>query len=197
MAFSSWSTGGRLGAVVEPGVRDVAEALPDVAIPDLGDVSQPSLTPRATRKSHRNRRFAFFSVLRRVWIPLVILAVIGAGGWTVSRLHGVFGAEKRPLYADTKVNDTTPFNPKHMTYEVFGPPGTVATSATSTSILSRSESRRRACRGRWSSPAPRRRPWQASRRREPVTASAAASWWTAWSKRKRSSTKRAHLSLAS
>ena len=66
------------------------------------------------------------SVLRRVWIPLVIFAVIGAGGWTVSRLHGVFGSEKRPMYADTRINDTKPFNPKHMTYEVFGPPGTVA-----------------------------------------------------------------------
>jgi hypothetical protein len=57
---------------------------------------------------------------------LVILVVIGAGGWTVSRLHGVFGSEKQPLYAETRTNDTQPFNPKHMTYEVFGPPGTVA-----------------------------------------------------------------------
>jgi hypothetical protein len=61
-----------------------------------------------------------------LWIPLVILAVIGAGGWTVSRLHGAFGAEKHQLYADTRVSNTSPFNPKHMTYEVFGPPGTVA-----------------------------------------------------------------------
>jgi hypothetical protein len=61
-----------------------------------------------------------------VWIPLVILVVIGAGGWTVSRLHGVFGSEKQPLYAETRTSDTQPFNPRHMTYEVFGPPGTVA-----------------------------------------------------------------------
>jgi hypothetical protein len=61
-----------------------------------------------------------------LWIPLVILAVIGGGGWTVSRLHGVFGTEKSPLYAETRINDTKPFNPKHMMYEVFGPPGTVA-----------------------------------------------------------------------
>jgi hypothetical protein len=52
--------------------------------------------------------------------------VIAAGGLTVSRLHGIFGSEKRPSYADTKINDTKPFNPKHLTYEVFGPPGTVA-----------------------------------------------------------------------
>ena len=57
---------------------------------------------------------------------MVILVVIGVGGWTVSRLHNAFGSEKSPLYADTRITDSKPFNPKHMTYEVFGPPGTVA-----------------------------------------------------------------------
>jgi hypothetical protein len=56
----------------------------------------------------------------------VILTVIGAGGFTVSRLHGIFGSEKRPSYADTRIGEGRPFNPKHLTYEVFGPPGTVA-----------------------------------------------------------------------
>jgi hypothetical protein len=72
------------------------------------------------------RRLTIFGVLRRLWIPLLVLVVIGAGGFAVSRLHGIFGSEKRPSYADTSVNDTAPFNPKHLTYEVFGPPGTVA-----------------------------------------------------------------------
>lgn len=66
-------------------------------------------------------------VLSRVWIPLLVLVVIGAGGFTVSRLHGIFGSEKLPTYNDTKIDDTKPFNPKRLTYEVFGPPGTVAT----------------------------------------------------------------------
>ncbi len=60
-----------------------------------------------------------------MWIPLLIVVVIGAGGMTVSRLHGIFGSEKRPTYADTQITDTH-FDPKHLTYEVFGPPGTVA-----------------------------------------------------------------------
>jgi MmpS family membrane protein len=78
------------------------------------------------------RGFAIFGVLgrsgvlKRLWIPLVILVVIGAGGFTVSRLHGIFGSEKRPSYADTKVNDSKTFDPKHVVYEVFGPPGTTA-----------------------------------------------------------------------
>jgi Mycobacterium membrane protein len=49
-----------------------------------------------------------------------------AGGFAVSRLHGLFGSEKRPSYADTNATDTKPFDPKHLTYEVFGAPGTVA-----------------------------------------------------------------------
>lgn len=67
-----------------------------------------------------------FKVLSRVWIPLVILAVVGVAGFTVTRIHGMFGSEKRPSYSDGKVDETKPFNPKRMTYEIFGPPGTVA-----------------------------------------------------------------------
>ena len=74
----------------------------------------------------RRKGYTIFGVLRRLWIPLLVLVVIGAGGFTVSRLHGIFGSEKRPSYTDTKINDTQPFNPKHLTYEVFGAPGTVA-----------------------------------------------------------------------
>ena len=74
----------------------------------------------------RWRGFTIFRVLRRLWIPLLVLVVIAAGGFVVSRLHGIFGSDKRPSYADTKVNDSKPFNPKHLTYEVFGSPGTVA-----------------------------------------------------------------------
>lgn len=61
-----------------------------------------------------------------MWIPLVILAVVGVAGFTVTRIHGMFGSEKRPSYSDGKVDETKPFNPKRMTYEIFGPPGTVA-----------------------------------------------------------------------
>ncbi|MBV8292504.1 MAG: MmpS family protein [Mycobacterium sp.] len=138
-------TGERLDAVVESDVRGVAVvgAPSDVATAGGEGLSQrPSRWPALLRplrqrspaprtrggsqKGRRNRGFGIFAVLRRLWIPLVILVVIAVGGFTVARLHSVFGAEKRPLYADTKINDTKPFNPKHLTYEVFGPPGTVA-----------------------------------------------------------------------
>jgi hypothetical protein len=64
-------------------------------------------------------------VLKRLWIPVVVLVVIAVGGLTVSRLHGLFGSEKTLSYADTRV-DNKPYNPQHLRYEVFGPPGTVA-----------------------------------------------------------------------
>lgn len=69
---------------------------------------------------------SIFRVLERFWIPLVIVLVVGAGALAVGRIHGIFGSEKRPSYADSANSDTKPFNPKHLTYEVFGPPGTVA-----------------------------------------------------------------------
>ncbi|EHI11278.1 MmpS4 protein [Mycolicibacterium thermoresistibile ATCC 19527] len=54
------------------------------------------------------------------------LVVFSSGGFAVSRLHGIFGSEKRPTYAAALQNEVTTFNPKRLTYEVFGPPGTTA-----------------------------------------------------------------------
>jgi hypothetical protein len=65
-------------------------------------------------------------VLGRVWIPLVVLVVIVGGGFIVSRIHGLFGAEKRPSYESAQVGGGTSFDPKQMIYEVFGPAGTSA-----------------------------------------------------------------------
>ena len=64
--------------------------------------------------------------LKRLWIPLILLVVFGVGAFTVSRLHGVFGSEQRPSYADGAIDDTPRSDSKQLTYEVFGPPGTVA-----------------------------------------------------------------------
>ncbi len=82
---------------------------------------------RAPKWRNRWTALTIFRVLGRVWIPLVILVVVAAGGLTVSRLHDIFGSEKRPSYVDSNINEShRPFNPKQLTYEVFGPPGTVA-----------------------------------------------------------------------
>jgi len=56
----------------------------------------------------------------------LVVVVVAAGGYTVSRLHGIFGSENRRTYTDTAAAESKPFDPKQMVYEVFGPPGTVA-----------------------------------------------------------------------
>lgn len=121
--------------MVEHDVR----ARSDVATEGSQGVSQPAgrfrrfgrqsaapQQPDRARKSRRNPGAGVFKLLGRLWIPLLIVAVLTAGGFTVSRLHGIFGSEKRQSYADTRVKDSKPFNPKHLKYEVFGAPGTVA-----------------------------------------------------------------------
>jgi Mycobacterium membrane protein len=65
-------------------------------------------------------------LLSRVWIPVLILAVLVVGGFIVFRVHGYFGSEKRESYADSNLKNPEPFNPKRITFEVFGPPGTLA-----------------------------------------------------------------------
>lgn len=84
---------------------------------------------RAPGKS-RTRRRSLGSLaarlLGKLWIPLVIIVVLAAGGVAVSRLHGVFGSKESPTYGDTNDGQAKPFNPKYLRYEVFGPAGTVA-----------------------------------------------------------------------
>lgn len=82
---------------------------------------------RPVRRGYRKSGSgAIFRVLRRLWIPLVLLAVVSIGGFTVSRLHGLFGSENRPSYADTKGSESESSDPTQLTYEVFGASGTTA-----------------------------------------------------------------------
>jgi hypothetical protein len=67
------------------------------------------------------------SILKRVWIPLLIVAVVAVVGFSVYRLHGIFGVGPRPPAVSAMSDDAKPFNPKQVTYEVFGIPGAVAT----------------------------------------------------------------------
>jgi hypothetical protein len=58
---------------------------------------------------------------------LVAVAVVAAGGFCVYRLHGIFGSNYNTSAGGAIVNDSAPFNPKHVVYEVFGDPGATAT----------------------------------------------------------------------
>ncbi|MGH3563344.1 MAG: MmpS family transport accessory protein [Mycobacterium sp.] len=69
---------------------------------------------------------AIVKVLGRVWIPLVILLVIGRCGFIVSRVHAIFGSGKHRPHADGHVRYAKPSNPQQVRYPVFGRAGTVA-----------------------------------------------------------------------
>lgn len=63
--------------------------------------------------------------LRRAWMPLLIVVVVALGTLTVLRVRTYFGGDNSRLIS-TKVDDTKPYNPKVVTYEVFGEPGATA-----------------------------------------------------------------------
>ncbi|HEU4362026.1 MAG TPA: MmpS family protein [Mycobacterium sp.] len=64
--------------------------------------------------------------MKRLWIPLVLFGVVVIWGFSVSRIHGIFGSAQQPSYADAQGAGTKPGNAKQLVYQVFGPPGTVA-----------------------------------------------------------------------
>ena len=64
--------------------------------------------------------------LQRRWTVLVALLVVVAAGSAVYRLHGIFGSDDDTSTPGPIGNDVD-FNPKHITLEVFGDPGKVAT----------------------------------------------------------------------
>jgi hypothetical protein len=64
-------------------------------------------------------------LVKRVWVPMVMVIVVAVGAFTVSRLHRVFGSD--PYVPDAGNADAiVQFNPKRVLYEIFGPAGTVA-----------------------------------------------------------------------
>lgn len=65
-------------------------------------------------------------VVKRAWIPLVVVALVATAGFAVYRLHGVFGARGGTSAIGGRPDDIKPFNPKRVTLQVFGPAGTVA-----------------------------------------------------------------------
>jgi hypothetical protein len=64
----------------------------------------------------------------RHWLLLLVLVSIAIGGFVVYRMHGIFGSNNEITREGSGIaNDAKPFNPKRITYEVFGPAGAVAT----------------------------------------------------------------------
>jgi Mycobacterium membrane protein len=73
------------------------------------------------------KAFSLTRAIRRWWIVLVAVVVVAVAGFCVDRLHGVFGSHNNTSAGGGISDQTEPFNPKHITLEVFGDPGAVAT----------------------------------------------------------------------
>ncbi|MEW5808237.1 MAG: MmpS family transport accessory protein [Actinomycetota bacterium] len=66
-------------------------------------------------------------IIRRAWLPLLIVAVIAIAATVVYRMHGFFGSNNETTRPGAGLaQDAEPFNPKVVTYEITGPTGTVA-----------------------------------------------------------------------
>jgi len=65
-------------------------------------------------------------VVKRGWVLLVIMVLLAVAGFAVYRLHGAFGVHGATQAASARADDIRPFNPKHVTLEVFGAAGTMA-----------------------------------------------------------------------
>ena len=89
---------------------------------------QPQTQPGGRRaKREAARRGGPLKLLRKGWLPLVIVLVVAIAAFGVYRLHGVFGKTEITRPGSGLANDTKPFNPKTVVYEIYGPPGAVAT----------------------------------------------------------------------
>jgi Mycobacterium membrane protein len=92
------------------------------------DPEQQQKQPGGRRaKRGATRRGGPLKALRRAWLPIVIILVVLLAAFGVYRLHGVFGKTETTRPGSGLANDTKPFNPKTVVYEIYGPPGTVAT----------------------------------------------------------------------
>jgi Mycobacterium membrane protein len=61
-------------------------------------------------------------------MALLVIVALTIGGFVMHRMHGIFGSNNEITREGSGIaKDAPPFNPKRVTYEVFGPAGAVAT----------------------------------------------------------------------
>ena len=116
-------------------------------------------------------------ILKRMWIPLVLVVVLAVSGLIVMRLHKIFASQDLNAAAGAGI-EIVQFHPKIMVYDVFGPAGTTPRSVYLDADANVHEAQRVACRGQ---PRYQRRCLRSvatSWRRATVMKSVAVSPWT-------------------
>ena len=61
-----------------------------------------------------------FPIVKKAWIPLLLVVVISLGAYAVVRIRDTFGANAAVASGEGNADNTKPFNPKHITYEITG-----------------------------------------------------------------------------
>ena len=75
----------------------------------------------------RPKRRGLWSLASRFWLILTVIAVIALSGFVVHRLHGIFGVHSGSFGGGSSGDVIDQFNPKTITLEVWGSPGSTAT----------------------------------------------------------------------
>ncbi|CKG94158.1 membrane protein MmpS5_1 [Mycolicibacterium smegmatis] len=65
--------------------------------------------------------YAVYRVMKRFWIPLLLVVVVAVGAYAIVRIREAAGAHAPTVAEGTALTEN--FNPKHITYEVTGAGG--------------------------------------------------------------------------
>ena len=71
------------------------------------------------------KRIPVTRLAKRAWIPLVLVIVLSVSALAVMRLHRIFASADLNAASGAGI-EIVQFNPKVVTYDVFGPAGTLA-----------------------------------------------------------------------
>ncbi len=71
--------------------------------------------------------FSVSRLVRRQWTAIVAILVVAIVGFSISRLHGIFGSDNVVSKPAADALENTGYNPKRVLFEVFGSPGSTAT----------------------------------------------------------------------
>src|SRR5277367_557837 len=69
--------------------------------------------------------YTVFRIFKTVWMPLLLVVVVGLGAYAVVRIRDTIGAHGSVSADAGNGDDTKPFNPKHIAYEITGSGGSV------------------------------------------------------------------------
>ena len=87
-------------------------------------------------------------VVRNAWLPLLIVTVVVVGGFAVTRVKSFFGAHDTGVMTTPRLDDSKPFKPKVVKYEIFGSAKPRQRQLPGSERRSRSGWTGRRCRGR-------------------------------------------------